>query len=122
MLGLREYACLGIRVGRNTTAHTFRAERTVSNVTIVGALPSHHEEGHSVFKKKHRTAPSIAGSTRSDMMSLPRVFGFVCLWLVTLALTASSLIAQDFTARVVGVADGDTISVLRDGRLDPELT
>lgn len=56
------------------------------------------------------------------MMSLPRVFGFMCLWLVTLALTASSLIAQDFTARVVGVADGDTISVLRDGRLDPELT
>jgi endonuclease YncB( thermonuclease family) len=36
--------------------------------------------------------------------------------LIALVLAASTLIAQGFSALVIGVADGDTISVLRDGR------
>ena len=35
---------------------------------------------------------------------------------VAFVLTATSSFAADFSGRVVGVTDGDTISVMRDGR------
>lgn len=38
------------------------------------------------------------------------------LWLAMLAVAGFAPVAQNFEARVIGVADGDTISVLRDGR------
>ena len=50
------------------------------------------------------------------MRSQYHILGRVCLWLVAFALASSVPFAQDFNAKVIGVADGDTISVLRDGR------
>ena len=50
------------------------------------------------------------------MRSQRQLLGRVCLWLVTFVLASSVPFAQDFNAKVIGVADGDTISVLREGR------
>src|SRR5215471_21298918 len=38
--------------------------------------------------------------------------------LFLLALAATSLLAEDFTGRVVGISDGDTIRVLHEGRAE----
>ncbi|MEE8493475.1 MAG: hypothetical protein V3S25_05475, partial [Nitrospirales bacterium] len=60
---------------------------------------------------KHVPSDKVAGGAMLDWFS-PLLVGGLCVLLIL----PSAALAADFTGRVVGVSDGDTITVLHSGK------
>ena len=72
---------------------------------VVGALLDHHEERHAV-QEQHQARVQLLLAARRLTLALASL------------LLATPALAESFAGRVVGVSDGDTISVIHEGRAE----
>src|SRR5215472_7213762 len=85
---------------------SYRAGRTIASCCRYAA-------NGSAMTASCLTRPPANGPSRSSRYTCAMTRR-----LFLLALAATSLLAEDFTGRVVGISDGDTIRVMHEGRAE----